>query len=362
MTLVLFIAGFGLLVVGGELLIRGSSRLASALGLSPLIIGLTIVAFGTGAPELSVSLMASMKGQADVALGNVVGSNIFNVLVILGASAMVAPLTVAQRLIRWDVPIMIAVSLAVIPLSFNRVIGGFEGALLVLGLAGYTFFVIRSSKRESAAINEEYRQKYKSGSDGRRHLIAHAILVLAGLGLLVLGTRWFVDGAVAMARYFGVSELVIGLTIVATGTSLPEIFTSIIATRRGELDIAVGNVVGSNIFNILGVLGFSALFTPQGVGVAPAAINFDIPVMIAVMFACLPIFFTGHRIDRWEGLVFLLYYAAYAAFLVLDARDHDALPVFSRIMLWFVIPITVLTLGIGVRRYAKSSRNQLRKA
>ncbi|MCG3206357.1 MAG: hypothetical protein KCHDKBKB_03093 [Elusimicrobia bacterium] len=353
MSVILLLVGLALLVVGGELLIRGSSRLASALGMPPLIIGLTIVAYGTSAPELSVSILASLKGQTDIALGNVVGSNIFNVLFILGTSALVAPLVVAQRIVRWDVPLMIAVSALLIPLSLNQNIGRIEGLFLIAGLVVFTVFVVKTGKTESKTVQEEYERVYKTAPSARSVIFFHALFILVGLGLLVLGTRSFVSGAVSLARQIGVSELIIGLTIVAAGTSLPEVVTSILATLRGEVDIAVGNVVGSNMFNILGVLGFSALFSQQGINVAPSAIYFDIPVMIAVAVGCLPIFFTGHRISRWEGVIFFLYYIAYMGFLILDARGHNALPFLSWIMFQFVIPMTILTLGIGVWRHCK---------
>jgi len=168
--------------------------------------------------------------------------------------------------------------------------------------------------------------------------------------LLVLGSRWLVNGAVQVATLLGVSQLVIGLTVVAVGTSLPEIATSVLASLRGERDIAVGNVVGSNLFNILSVLGISAMVAPSGIPVARAALTFDIPVMIAVAVACLPIFFTGHLIARWEGAVFLAYYMIYTLYLVLNSTNHDALPAFSSAMLLFILPITAVTLGILAAR------------
>ena len=178
----------------------------------------------------------------------------------------------------------------------------------------------------------------------------NVIYVVAGLGLLVLGARWLVEGAVTVAQHFGVDELIIGLTIIAAGTSLPEVATSIIASVRGERDIAVGNVVGSNLFNILGVLGLSSIVAPEGLPVSAAALHFDIPVMIAVAVACLPIFFTGHLIARWEGAFFLTYFVAYTLYLVLTAAEHAALPLFSKAMVWFVIPLTGLTLLVVTLR------------
>jgi cation:H+ antiporter len=351
LTLLLFLCGLVLLVVGAELLVRGASCLATAIGISPLVIGLTVVAYGTSSPELAVSVQAALNGQADIALGNVVGSNIFNVLFILGLSALITPLLVAQQLVRLDVPLMIGISLLTLFVALDGVVSPFDGAFLFVGAIVYTIFLIRQSRNEGKAITEEYAQEFGAkGSQPAGSVVFQLGLIVAGLALLVLGSRWLVNGAVEAARWLGVSELVIGLTIIAAGTSLPEVATSVLASIRGERDIAVGNVVGSNIFNILAVLGLSSLLAPSGVSAAPAVLRFDLLIMIAVTVACLPIFFTGHIINRWEGALFLGYYVAYTLYLILDATGHDALPRFSVIMLEFVIPLTVVTLVIVVVR------------
>jgi cation:H+ antiporter len=256
-VLILFVVGLGSLVLGAELLVRGASRLAAAVGVSPLVIGLTIVAYGTSAPELAVSVKAGLAGRADIAVGNVVGSNIFNVLFILGVSALIAPLVVSQQLVRWDVPIMIGTSALALPLSGDGRVGFIDGLILVIGIVVYTTLLIRLARREkSRLVIDEYAREYSvKAKVPPERKARHVCFCLVGLLALVLGTRWFIDGAVALAAAMGVSELVIGLTLVAAGTSLPEVFTSVIATVRGERDIAVGNVVGSNIFNILGILG-----------------------------------------------------------------------------------------------------------
>lgn len=352
LSLVRLIVGLALLVAGAEMLVRGASRLAAAAGISPLVIGLTVVAFGTSAPEAAVTVQAALAGQADVAVGNIVGSNIFNVLFILGLAALLAPLVVAQQLVRLDVPIMLGVSILVLAMALDGEIGRFDGLLLAGGIVGYTVFAVRASRRESAAVAAEYAREYGTAPGTRRWLVDLGTVVL-GLGLLVLGARWLVDSAVALARAVGVSELVVGLTIVAAGTSLPEVATSVIASLRGERDIAVGNVVGSNIFNVLGILGVASVLAPAGVPIAPAVLRFDLPVMLAVAAACLPIFFTGHRIDRWEGGLFLAYYAVYVLYLVLDATGHDALPALSAAMLGFVLPLTVVTLLVLFVRAAR---------
>jgi cation:H+ antiporter len=353
MTAVYFLAGLVLLVLGAESLVRGASKLASSLGVPPLVVGLTVVAYGTSTPEIAVSVQAALGGQADIAVGNVVGSNIFNVLFILGLSAIIAPLVVSRQLVWIDVPIMIGISVLLLLMALDGRVSRLEGGVLALGIAGYTVFLIRQARREKAAAREA--SAAGGGEEAPpvsavRMWVVNLAYVAAGLGLLVLGARWFVDASVAIARLMGVSELVIALTIVAAGTSMPEVATSIIASIRGERDIAVGNVVGSNIYNILAVLGLAALISPDGVAVAPAALSFDIPVMVAVAVAALPIFFTGHLIARWEGWLFFGYYVAYTAYLVLASQQHDALPAFSVVMGAFVIPLTAVTLLVLAAR------------
>ena len=358
-TLLLFLLGLGLLVAGAEWLVRGASRLASAVGIPPLVIGLTVVAFGTSAPELAVSVQAVLGGQPDIALGNVVGSNICNVLLILGLSALITPLVVAQRLIRLDVPLMIGVSTLLYLLALDGRISRLDGLLLFAGILAYTVFAIIKGRSESAGVIAEYAGEYGAtpSSNGRDKVIRNLALVIIGLVMLVSGARWLVDGAMAGARWLGISELIIGLTVVAVGTSLPEIATSVIASLRGERDIAVGNVVGSGLFNILAVLGLSSLVAPSGLAVAPAVLRFDLPVMIAAAIACLPIFFTGHRISRSEGCLFLGYYLVYLIYLGLAATGNAVLTSFSAALLWFVLPLTVITLAVSLWRAWRTSAN-----
>ncbi len=341
-------AGMVVLIIGAELLVRGASRLALSFGLSPLVVGLTVVAYGTSSPELAVSLQSTLDGRADIAVGNVVGSNIFNVLFILGISALITPLVVAKKLIRVDVPVMIVISALVLVMGLDGSIGMLEGIILVVGVFAYTGWLILESRRERIAANASADDQVKRSPAWRNILLA-----LAGLGLLVWGAQWLVDGAVTLARTLGVSDLIIGLTIVAAGTSLPEVATSIVASIRGERDIAVGNVVGSNIFNILAVLGASAVIAPGGIPISPAVVRFDFPIMLGVALACLPVFFHEGSINRWEGGMFLGYYIAYTAYLIFAATQHDLLPAFSAIMLWFVIPITVVTLAVVSIRFAR---------
>lgn len=337
--MLLFLTGLAFLIIGAELLVRGASRIASRLGISPLIIGLTVVAFGTSSPELAVSIKSSLSGQPAIALGNVVGSNIFNILFILGISALIIPLRVSQQLIRYDVPLMIGLSGAVFLFSIDRNISRIDGLILIAGLIGYLIFLFYQNRSNSG--DEE--AVAKSGKESTSWIL-NVIFVIGGLILLVIGSRWLVNGAVSLAQSLGISELVISLTIIAAGTSLPEVVTSIIAAIRGERDIAVGNVVGSNILNIMAVLGLSSVLSPDGIEVSEALLYFDIPIMIAVALAALPVFFTRGTISRWEGILLTGYYIAYTAFLVLSATEHDALSGFNIVMLYFVIPITVISL------------------
>jgi cation:H+ antiporter len=357
MTLLLFVLGLGGLIAGAELLVRGAARLAAAVGLSPLIIGLTVVAYGTSAPELAVSLQAGLSGQAALSLGNVVGSNIFNVLFILGLSALITPLVVSQQLVRLDVPIMIGVSVLLLIFALDGTLSRWEGAVLGTGAVLYTVFCVRQSRTEPEPIQAEYAEGINVAQPAAKPAWMRQIaLIVVGLALLVLGAHWLVAAAVDMATALGLSELVIGLTIVAAGTSLPEVATSIVAALRGQRDIAVGNVVGSNIFNILAVLGLAGLVTPHGIQVSAAALRFDLPVMIAVAVACLPIFFTGNVIARWEGALFFGYYLAYLLYMLLLATQHQALPLFSTIMMAFVLPLTVITLAVVGLRALRGAR------
>ena len=351
LTALQFVGGLVLLVVGAEALVRGASRLAARLGIPPLVVGLTVVAFGTSAPELAVSLRAALDGDAAVSLGNVVGSNIFNVLFILGASALVAPLVVQRQLIRFDVPLMVGVSVLVLLLALDGRIGPVEGAVLVGGLAAYTAFQVRQGRAGRADAEAAGPTGPVGGS-----VLLDGAFVGGGLGVLVLGAQWLVAAAVAAATALGVSDLVVGLTIVAAGTSLPEVAASLAAARKGETDLAVGNVVGSNVFNLLSVLGITALVAPGGVPVPEGALTFDLPVMAVAAFACLPVFFTGLTIARWEGGLFVAYYVGYTVLLVLDATAHDAHALLGWALGAFALPLTAVTLAVLVRRDVRRGR------
>lgn len=266
LTLALFVGGLVALVLGAELLVRGASRLALSLGISPLVVGLTIVAIGTSAPEVAVSVGAALEGQTDIAVGNVVGSNIFNVLLVLGVSALIVPLVVNTQIVRQEVPIMIGASLLLLTFGLDGSIGRIEALALLALLVAYVAFLVIQSRREQQALALAAADETPDAASGAgaRNLPLQLFLIAGGLGLLVLGSNWLVDASIAMAQTMGVSDLVIGLTIVAAGTSMPEVATSIMAAVRRERDIAIGNVVGSNIFNILGCLGLAGVVSATG--------------------------------------------------------------------------------------------------
>jgi len=358
MTFVYLLAGLVLLVAGAEVLVRGAAKLAAQFGISPLVIGLTVVAFGTSAPETAVSVQAALNGSGDIAIGNVVGSNIANVLLILGVTALVAPLVVSRQLIRLDVPIMIGASLVTFGLAWDGELSRIDGALLFAAVVAYTLFLIISSRREKAAeADDEFAKEFGLHEPAKPHAgLINAGLVIAGLVLLVVGSNFLVEGAVALARALGLSELVIGLTVIAVGTSLPELATSIMAAFRGERDIAVGNIVGSNIFNLLAVLGLASLVSPLPIGVSSSALAFDFPVMIAVAVACLPIFFAGYCIKRWEGALFVAYYVAYTLYLVLTSTGRPFAETFGDAMLGYALPLTAITLLVIAGRAWKTQR------
>lgn len=315
----LVLAGLVLLIGGAEFLVRGASRLAITVGVSPLVVGLTVVAYGTSAPEIAVATASSLVGKSDLLLGNVVGSNICNVLLVLGAAAVLTPIAVDRRLIRQEVPLMIGVSALVVWMAWTggRISRLESAALLVLAIV-YTVFTVVQGRRGRAIGVESV-----TGSDRgalAKSVGAQVALIAVGLVALVQGSNWLVDGASEIARKLGLSELVIGLTVVAIGTSLPEVATSIVAALRGERDLAVGNVLGSNLLNLLAVLGVAGAVGSSAIPVDPGALAFDLPVMLAVAFVCLPVFWTGARIDRFEGVLLLGYYAAYLVTVTIAGR------------------------------------------
>lgn len=298
-------SGLVLLTLGGDFLVKGSSKIAKKMGLSALVIGLTIVALGTSAPELVVSIQASLTGLDNMAVANVVGSNIFNTLFILGLCSLAAPLTVKQDLLRLDLPVLITSSLGLLYFSLNERISRLEGLIFLAALGTYLTILLRRSRSEKL-IEEDAPQSEESES-----ITPSFLFVLLGLALLVFGGEWMVDASVVLARDFGLSETVIGLTIVAAGTSLPEVATSLVATYRGEKDIAIGNVIGSNILNILFILGVGSVFGDNGLGVSQKELGVDIWILLASALLSYPIFRTGLRVGRIEGVILLMGFGAY---------------------------------------------------
>lgn len=320
MAWLLILGGLVALTFGADLLIKGASNIAGRFGIPAIVIGLTVVAFGTSAPEMAVSVNGAWGGQADIAVGNVLGSNIFNILFILGLSALIAPLSVHLQVIRVEVPIMVAAAVFTYFFSLDGKIERAEGLMAFGLLAVYILFQLRNSvqqNRNKSAETLEAEKELKESLKASRVWQDWA-RILGGLALLVVGADKFVEGAVEIARGFGVSELVIGLTIVAAGTSLPEVATSVIAAFKKQTDIAVGNVVGSNIFNSLGVLGLAGSVSPKPVAVSSQALNFDFPISIAASLLCFPLFLRGLKIGRFEGFGFFAIYVGYVAFLVMD--------------------------------------------
>jgi len=303
----LIVVGLALLTIGAELLVRGSSQLALHLKVPALVVGLTVVAFGTSAPELVVSISSNAREMGDIAVGNVVGSNLANIAVILGLAALIRPLKVNLKVLKIDMPIVLGLSLLVPLLLFDNVVSRPEGVALFCGVIGYTIFTVLYGKKEA----EEVRIS-TPGESAKRSLVLQILFILAGLGALVLGSRFFIDGSVDLAKRFQVSEAIIGLTIVAGGTSLPELATSVVASFRKQEDIAVGNILGSNIFNILAILGLTGSISPiqvQNISMV------DLGAMIFAALLLLPLIRTGFRISRVEGAALLIFYGGYLYYL-----------------------------------------------
>jgi len=318
----LFAGGLALLVVAAEMVVRGASRLAASLGVEPLVLGLTVVAIGTSAPELAVGITASLQGAGSLAVGNIAGTNVFNILFILGLIALVRPLPLHLQVLKLELPTMVAAAMLMTVFAWDGDISQTDGAILVGAAVVYTIALIRMSRRETRAVKEEFTEAYGEGATGRTHSVAreragYATILTIGLGLSVLGADWLVNGAVDIARTLDISEAVIGLTIVAIGTSAPEFVTAVVATLRDERDVAVGNLLGSSIYNILVILGITCLVTPGGIAVERQLMLVDIPLMSGVALLCIPVFVTGRQISRLEGGLGVAMYCAYMAWLVL---------------------------------------------
>jgi cation:H+ antiporter len=311
----LFALVIGALILGygADLFVDGASHMARRFGISTVVIGLTVVAFGTSAPEMAVNVLAAINGNSDIAMGNVVGSNIFNIFIVLGISAVIKPLMVSSQLSKIDIPLMVVTSLLLWWFAFDGSIQKWEGVVLTILIGGYTALQVFLSRREkSKAIIDESNKEFSETSPAWKNII----FLIGSLALLIGGARMFVYGAVEIARVLGMSEQVIGLTIVAAGTSLPELAASVAATLKGELEIAIGNVVGSNIFNILAVLGLSGILSPTDIISDHAMTNIDIPLMILASLMMAPLARFRGKFERPVGILFVLSYAGYVIHLL----------------------------------------------
>lgn len=382
MDYLLLAIGLVLLVVGADGLVKGAARLAASIGIPSLVIGLTVVAFGTSAPELAVSIRSALAGQSEMAIANVVGSNIFNVLFILGLAAIITPLAISRQLIRQDVPLMVLASMLVFYMIRDGVLSRLDAGILVVLLLAYTVFLFVQGKRTEAterasgannsvapsvsgavlsdAASAEQDDEVDALIRGTHPTWQNLLWIIGGLACLVAGANLLVNSAVNIARAFAVSEAVIGLTIVAVGTSLPEVMTSIVASIKGQRDIAVGNVVGSNIFNLLAVLGVSGVLSSNGLAGNEQLVQQDFPVMLAVALLCVPLFFTGAILSRIEGALFFILYLAYTLFLIGGALHAPWLASVHGIIVYALIPLTVVVV-IGSLVKDRYDKRQLSK-
>ena len=350
-SLLELVGGLILLIIGAEILVRAAVRLAASLKVRPLIIGLSIVAFGSSAPQMTVSLQATLAGNTDIAVGSVIGSSIFNILVTLGLSALIIPLRVSRQLVRVDIPVMIVAGLLVFILAANEMLTPFDGAVLLVALLAY-IGVLHYQTRHS-------RRPRTLDTVAKAPWLSSVLLMLGGLLVLVLAGHLLLGAAVEVAGDLGLSERVIGLTLIGVGTSLPCLATSLIAALRGEREIAVGNVIGSNLFNLLGVLGFTALVAPTPLSVSPNALDFDLPVMLGAIILCLPVFYTGYRVTRIEGLVLLGLYLAYGLHVMAFTTGMPLANKLEQLMLYYVLPaLGALLLFTSLRAWHRQHKRE----
>ena len=309
-AVLLVAAGLALLIVGAEVLVRGASALAAALGVPPVVVGLTVVSVGTSAPELAIGIDSAINDAGPLAIGNVAGTNIVNLLLVLGLSAAIAPLAIAVPTIRRDLPVMGVIGILLLALCWDGTLSRVDGAILLAIAIGYTILIVLQARRDPVAVHIAADELPRP--TGKTWV--HVLLTVGGLAVIVVGADLMVSGAVDLSRSFGVSEAVIGLTVVAIGTSAPELVTTLVSTFRGERDIAIGNLIGSSTYNIGLVLGGSALVAP--LGVTTELIHVDLPVMVAVMLLCIPVFLTGRRMSRLEGIGFVVGYVVFLGLLI----------------------------------------------
>ncbi len=310
MDYLLLIGGLAILIAGGEVLVRGAVGIALKFNLSPLVIGMTIVSFGTSAPELLVSLKAALEGHPEIAIGNIVGSNIANITLVLGITAMILPIPVKKNTLKIDWPIMMGVSVLFYLFILNGVLNTWEGAIFVILLIFFVIYQLKSSKTNEVNNEDEVIAELKNKNS---NVYFHLLLIVVGIVALSFGAEWLLTGAVNIAQDFGVSEHIISVTIIAFGTSVPELATSVIAAFKKQMDISVGNLIGSNIFNLLSVLGFTSLI--KEIPISQGVILNDIFWVLGASFLLLP-FMLNYNISRWKGAVLTLFYLAYVFFLL----------------------------------------------
>jgi len=341
-SLLQLLCGLVLLIAGAELLVRCAMRIAANLKIRPLLIGLTVVALGSSAPQMTVSLQAAFNDTPDIAVGSVIGSNIFNILVTLGLSALIIPLRVSRQLVRLDIPLMILASGLVFALALNKELDRLDGVILLCGLLIYFGLLLRQSRHSG-----HHHASHELPPTSSLH---NGLLMLAALALLGLAGHLLLGAAVNIATELGLSERIIGLTIIAVSTSLPQLATSLIAALRGQREIAVGNVIGSNVFNLLGVLGLTALVAPQPLSVSPNALTFDLPVMLGVAALCLPVFYAGYRVTRGEGVLLLGLYLAYGLHVVSFTTGMPLAAKLEHLMLFYILPALLVFILLSTLR------------
>ncbi|WP_006246969.1 calcium/sodium antiporter [Mycolicibacterium tusciae] len=310
-----FLVGLGALVAGAEVMVRGGAKVASRFGISPIVIGLTVVSIGTSMPELAVGVVSAVDGNGALAVGNIAGTNVVNLLLVLGLSALLLPLALQMRTLRFELPVMAGAAVLLWLLVLDGVLTRIDGAVLTVGAVVYTLAVVRTARRETRDVTTEFTTAYPKAQTPDRTAL-HIGMTVAGIAIIVIGAERLVDAAVGMARGFNVSDALIGLTVVAIGTSAPELVTTIVSTLRGERDIAIGNLLGSSIYNILLILGITCLVPAHGLALPAQLVRIDIPIMVAVALVCIPIFITGRRVSRVEGGAMVAAYVAFLAFLI----------------------------------------------
>lgn len=319
--LILFLGGLVILVAGSELVVRGATKVATALGISPMIVGLTIVSVGTSAPELAVGIAAGMQGNGAIAVGNIAGTNVLNLLFIMGLSAFLRPLSLHLQIFTLELPVIVVSAVLMMVLGWDGRLSRGDGLLMFAGGIAYTVLLVRVTQWTSRAARREFAHEFapepgEGPPAAPSVLIRDVLILLVGIAGTVVGAELLVRGAVQIARIFQISETVIGLTIVAIGTSAPELVTTLVSTIRNERDVAVGNLIGSSIYNILVILGLTCIVTPGGLPVDHDLMRFDVPLMAAVAFGAVPIFLSGKSVSRWEGGAGVLIYFLYIAWIL----------------------------------------------